>query len=74
MISAIFVGMVMNTRVISKKSEDNNLYNTAIENQCKSTYDSLTIYTSIPASSKSTHKQIDFLDNFEIDKDLFRTN
>ena len=46
----------------------------ATENQDKSKHDNLTIHTSTPASSKSTHKQIYFsLDNSKIDKDLFRT-
>ena len=66
----------MNTRAIKSedKSEVNNLYKIAIENQGKSKHDNLTIHTSTPQSSKSTHKQIDLsLDNSEIEKDLFKT-
>ena len=64
----------MNTRSTSDKSEVNNLYKISIENQGKSKHDNLTIHTSTPQSSKSTHKQIDLsLDNSEIEKDLFKT-
>jgi len=67
----------MNTRSTSNKSEvneSNDLYKTAIEDQDKSKYNNLTIHISTPASFKSANKQIDFsLDDFEIDKNLFKT-